>query len=124
MTTREPGAREVLTHGLVFSPRSTAFFASSPAAIMTDGLDVFVQLVMAAMTTSPWSSVTSSASARTAVVGRLKRSGIDSDADDGGGAGLRSGPAGLERPAFDAGGSLAGKDWAEASSGPRGENIR
>ena len=33
---------------------------------MTDGLDVFVQLVMAAMTTSPWSSVTSVPSASTA----------------------------------------------------------
>ena len=53
MTTREPGASEVLTHGLLLSPRATAFCASNPAAIMTDGLDVFVQLVMAAMTTSP-----------------------------------------------------------------------
>ena len=34
-------------------PRSTAFFASRPAATMTCGLEVFVQLVMAAMTTSP-----------------------------------------------------------------------
>ncbi len=32
-------------------PRSTAFFASSPAATMTDGLEVFVQLVIAAITT-------------------------------------------------------------------------
>src|SRR5205085_2604875 len=32
------------------------FWASSPAASITDGLDVFVQLVMAAMTTEPWCS--------------------------------------------------------------------
>src|SRR6266498_5754454 len=55
MTTLEPGASEVLTHGLDWSPRSTAFLASSPAAIITDGLEVLVQLVMAAITTSPWS---------------------------------------------------------------------
>src|SRR5579875_2301036 len=55
MTTFEPGARLVFTHGLVVSPRSTAFLASSPAATITDGLDVLVQLVMAAMTTWPWS---------------------------------------------------------------------
>ena len=53
MTTREPGASEVLTHGLERSPRSTAFLASRPAATMTWGFDVFVQLVMAAITTSP-----------------------------------------------------------------------
>ena len=35
------------------SPRSTAFRASSPAATMTWGFDVLVQLVIAAMTTSP-----------------------------------------------------------------------
>src|SRR5262249_51172495 len=34
-------------------PRSAAFVATSPAASMTDGLDVFVQLVIAAMTTAP-----------------------------------------------------------------------
>src|SRR5262245_55254141 len=45
VTTFEPGARLVLTHGRRESPRSTAFFASSPAAIITLGFDVFVQLV-------------------------------------------------------------------------------
>ena len=49
-----PGARELLTYAGTCSPRSTAFFASSPAASMTLGLDVLVQLVMAAMTTEPW----------------------------------------------------------------------
>ena len=34
-------------------PRSRAFLATGPAAIITEGLDVLVQLVMAAMTTSP-----------------------------------------------------------------------
>ena len=55
MTTREPGASEVLTHGLRVRPFSTAFLASSAAAIMTEGLEVLVQEVMAAMTTAPWS---------------------------------------------------------------------
>ena len=53
MTTRDPGASDVLTHGLERRPRSTAFLATSPAATMTWGFDVLVQLVMAAMTTSP-----------------------------------------------------------------------
>src|SRR5215469_17927979 len=56
MTTLEPGASVVLTHGLRVSPRSTAFFASNAAATMTDGLEVFVQDVIAAITTAPWSS--------------------------------------------------------------------
>ena len=47
------GARLVLTHGLTVRPRSTAFFARMPAAIMTDGFEVLVQLVIAAMTTAP-----------------------------------------------------------------------
>ena len=37
-------------------PRSTAFLASRPAASITDGLEVLVQLVMAAITTAPWPS--------------------------------------------------------------------
>ena len=51
MTTRDPGASEVFTHGLDRSPRATAFWASSPAASITCGFEVFVQLVMAAITT-------------------------------------------------------------------------
>src|SRR2546428_7613156 len=50
----EPGASDVLTQAGTCSPRSTAFLASNPAAIITDGLEVFVQLVIAAMTTLPW----------------------------------------------------------------------
>src|SRR5580658_9983476 len=53
MTTREPGASDVLTQGLDRSPRATAFLASRPAATRTWGFEVLVQLVMAAMTTSP-----------------------------------------------------------------------
>src|SRR5262245_29914057 len=53
VTASEPGARLVLTHGLVCRPHSAAFFASKPAASMTDGFEVFVQLVMAAITTEP-----------------------------------------------------------------------
>ena len=54
MTTFEPGARLALTQGLVLSPLSTAFLASRPAATITDGFDVLVQLVIAAITTEPW----------------------------------------------------------------------
>src|SRR5262245_60451973 len=53
MTTFEPGARLVFTHGFTCRPRSTAFLAINPAASITDGFDVLVQLVMAAMTTEP-----------------------------------------------------------------------
>src|SRR5467141_3330213 len=37
VTTFEPGARLVLTHGWRCSPRSTAFLATSPAPIITLG---------------------------------------------------------------------------------------
>src|SRR5215472_7495384 len=43
----------VFTHGFVERPASTAFFASRPAQTRTLGFDVFVQLVIAAMTTAP-----------------------------------------------------------------------
>src|SRR5215218_11276839 len=55
MTTLEPGASDVLTHGLTSRPRCTALRASRPAPIITSGFEVLVQLVIAAMTTSPWS---------------------------------------------------------------------
>jgi hypothetical protein len=57
VTTFDPGAREVFTHGFDLSPFFTAARASSPAASITDGFDVFVQLVIAAMTTEPCRSV-------------------------------------------------------------------
>src|SRR5215471_12805466 len=53
-TTCEPGASEVLTHGLTVRPLATALRASRPAPTMTVGFDVLVQDVIAAMTTSPW----------------------------------------------------------------------
>ena len=53
MTTVEPGASEVFTHGLTSRPRSTALRANRPAASITDGLEVLVQLVIAAITTRP-----------------------------------------------------------------------
>src|SRR4051812_4623225 len=54
VTTLDPGASDVFTHGLVERPFSTAFFASRPAATSTDGFDVLVQLVIAAITTDPF----------------------------------------------------------------------
>ena len=59
MTTREPGASEVLTLGLTLRPNSTAFLATRPAAISTLGLEVLVQEVMAAIRISPFCRVRS-----------------------------------------------------------------
>src|ERR1700722_20707624 len=56
MTTLEPGASVVFTQGLVATPASTAFLASSAAPTMTDGFEVLVHDVMAAITTEPWST--------------------------------------------------------------------
>src|ERR1035441_7794759 len=73
MTTREPGASEVFTHGLGASPRSAAFFASSAAPIITSGLEVLVQEVIAAITTAPCSS---SASCPPSSITRTGRRGL------------------------------------------------
>ncbi len=54
VTTFDPGARDVLTCGGTSRPSSQAFFASNPAPIKTNGFDVFVQLVIAAITTEPF----------------------------------------------------------------------
>jgi hypothetical protein len=43
----------VLTHGFTASPRSTAFRASRPAPTITDGFEVLVHEVIAAITTAP-----------------------------------------------------------------------
>src|SRR5665213_4429348 len=59
MTTRDPGARVVLTHGLEVRPLATALRATSPGATMTWGLEVLVHEVMAATTTWP-SAISSS----------------------------------------------------------------
>ena len=53
VTTIDPGAKDVFTHGFLFNPKALAFFATNPAAIITPGLDVFVHDVIAAMTISP-----------------------------------------------------------------------
>src|SRR3982750_4750885 len=75
MTTFDPGASVVFTHGLVVRPRSTAFFASRAAPIMTCGLDVFVHEVMAAITTWPWAENVSVPSSMTTGVRFVARSG-------------------------------------------------
>ena len=53
MTTLDPGAIDVLTHGATDRPFSTAFFASIAAAIITEGFEVLVHEVIDAMTTAP-----------------------------------------------------------------------
>src|ERR1700709_380589 len=73
MTTLDPGASVVFTHGLLVSPRSTAFLASSAAPIITCGLDVLVQEVIAAMTTWPGSISVSGPPSMPARVGRAAR---------------------------------------------------
>src|SRR5687768_6210750 len=65
---------EVLTHGATVRPRSTAFLASIAAAIITEGLDVLVQLVIEAIDTMPWSSSKLAPSAVVTVTGRHGRS--------------------------------------------------
>src|SRR5882724_8092638 len=77
VTTLEPGARLVFTHGFRVRPRSKAFFATRPAPIITLGFDVFVQLVIAAITTAPCSraAVTANVRSRCAAGGRYGRSG-------------------------------------------------
>ena len=103
MTTFEPGARLVFTHGLRSRPRSAAFFASRPAAIITDGFDVFVQLVIAAITTDPWFSSRLFPSSWTLVPDAEVAAGVDALA-------LGSDSVGGRAPgAADLGGSLAGK---------------
>src|SRR3954454_22245546 len=74
MTTFDPGASVVFTHGLAVSPRSTAFLASSAAPIITCGLEVLVQEVIAAITTWPWSTNVSVPSSMTTRVGLEDRS--------------------------------------------------
>src|SRR5918994_6722164 len=73
MTTLEPGASVVFTHGLLVRPRSTALRASRAAPIITCGLDVLVQEVIAAITTAPWSSSNSTPSALVTMTGSETR---------------------------------------------------
>src|ERR1035437_5636576 len=69
VTAFEPGARLVLTVGGTASPRATALRASNPAATMTVGLDVLVQLVIAAMATEPFEMPTVRPAASTGTLG-------------------------------------------------------
>src|SRR4051812_41191076 len=84
MTTLEPGARVVFTHGLAVRPRSTALRASSAAPIMTCGLDVLVHEVIDAITTAPWSSSKVVPSASVTGVGLCGRDPLVLALDDGG----------------------------------------
>src|SRR5262249_51184411 len=117
MTTLEPGASVVLTHGLRASPRSTALRASSAAPSMTDGLDVLVHEVIAAITTAPWSSSTAVPSSSDTGVGLVIRPGAAADSAVASAAAgtVRGLPASPLSP-LTAGASLAGKDSAELSS--------
>src|ERR1039458_6628751 len=63
VTTFDPGASDVFTHGLALRPFRTALRARIPAPTITDGFEVLVQLVIAAITTWPWSSSVSVPSA-------------------------------------------------------------
>src|SRR5215471_13745044 len=64
MTTLDPGASVVLTHGLRVRPASTALRASSAAPTITNGFEVFVHEVIAAITTEPWSTLVAVPSSR------------------------------------------------------------
>ena len=111
VTTFEPGARLDFTHGRRSRPRSTAFFARRPAATITNGFDVFVHEVIAAITTEPWSSRTTWPSSSHSIP--AVRSGATA-----------TGAASTSWPPVDSwepgsvyeGGSLAGNDSASASS--------
>ncbi len=65
-TAREPGASELFTQGLRTRPARLALRASRPAAITLRGLEVLVQLVMAAMITAPSGNRPSASWARAA----------------------------------------------------------
>src|SRR3954465_2139217 len=97
MTTLLPGASEVLTHGFTASPRSTAFFASSAAATITDGLEVLVHEVIDAIATCPWSSSASVPSASVTGTRLLARPCT----------GAAAGSGGATRPLPGAGGAAA-----------------
>ncbi len=111
MTTFEPGAIDVFTHGLTARPLSTAFLASSAAPSITDGFEVLVHEVIEAMTTAPWSSTNSPRSAVFTMVGFDGRPSPPFAAENTTGAASSSAK-------LSAGASLAGKDSRPASSTP------
>ena len=114
MTTVEPGASEVFTHGLRVSPFANALRASRPAPIITLGFEVLVQEVIAAITTRPWSSSKVSPSTVTSIASSLRRFSVVATGEP-----LTAG-RGLPRSSSwsSAGGSEAGKDSSIASSRP------
>ena len=75
LTVLEPGASEVFTHGLRVRPSLLALRAIKPAATMLRGLDVLVQLVMAAMITAP-SGILPSSSSQSPAMPRLASSEV------------------------------------------------
>ena len=102
----------VFTQGLRVRPRSTAFFATSAAPIITDGFEVLVHEVIAAIATMPWSisnDVPSESVTATGLRGRPEPAPTGSR-----GRPLVS--SACSSPGAAAAGSLAGNDWAEASS--------
>src|SRR5689334_8055567 len=110
MTTLDPGASDVFTHGLRVSPRSTAFFASNAAPTMTDGFEVLVHEVIAAMTTAPWSSSDADPASNVTAVGEEGRPLLEPRCSCG------ASPAVCRVTDT---GSLAGNDsWDPSSSGP------
>src|SRR6478735_6167500 len=118
MTTLEPGASVVLTHGLRCRPFSTAFLASSAAPIITDGFDVFVHDVMAAIATAPCPISNSDPSSRVTFTSLrdplAPGAGCTVSASSFRWLGECSDPSSCE---YD-GASLAGNDSADASSYP------
>src|SRR3954471_9718520 len=106
MTTLEPGASEVFTHGLRCRPRSTAFLASKPAPTITNGFEVLVHDVIAATTTAPW-SISTSWPSRVTRAGFVARLPVCA-------AGCPAGPS-CAPSLLTAGGSLAGNDSFDAS---------
>src|SRR5262245_50465839 len=113
VTTREPGASDVLTVGSTNSPRATAFRARRPAPTMTVGLEVFVHEVMAAIATDPVRTV-ADRPPTVISIGRYARPSIGSELAT---TGWTTDDASVVAPsrAYE-GGSDAGNDPAEASS--------
>src|SRR4051812_50021749 len=60
VTTFDPGASDVFTHGWRWSPRLRALRARRPAPSMTDGVEGVVHDGIAAITTWPWAGLNDS----------------------------------------------------------------
>src|SRR3954452_6371561 len=87
VTTFDPGASDVFTHGWRCRPRARALRASRPAPSMTDGFDVFVHDVIAAITTWPWSSLNDAPSSVTSTAVAERSASVAPAATAGAGAG-------------------------------------